>query len=861
MKRIGLWVRLHVAALYVASAVAADDAERVFEPIEVSSVGVTEQALVDCPDIFEAPLVSNFDIDGAFTNALWQNAAPITEFRNRSPDKKMSVKSEVRVMHSDWAFYVGGVFYQPMDKMHVQYDQHDMPVYDDDCFEMFWFVPNRDGSSDLVHWAVNPIGVVTDLRNGKKSFETQHLIVKTRQYADRWTFEMRFPFSSVHMQLPLPGDFVGCRFCRSVFDPRTCGTIPYLKKFGNDQRGNFGKLLFAEPRKGFPAAARARLEKRRAERESKMLQKRLEEIEAKVTEQESALVFWRDSDHPAVERARRGVAQMRRALEAFKKDRRDPKGLMDLGAGFDKFVSENAYIVWRTSPWETGSARERPPKEGWEVSSISFSQAVNEREQVCLVFAGLLCGARYDLRLVPRGFSTYWKDGRFVSCDQFEVYEEPYIRVEKDVLTVPLIRKDGNIVTLTPGHPSRVWVIFNSRGVRPGSYNLAIDLKGASDISVAQRKLEVNVDIWDFALPETRDWPIKTFFWGQGMFQCDEVQILRKVHDYHVTHGWTKMSLYRYGVTNEQDFVEYMKATGRAKLKPGEVDYNPVLARTANEDFFRVARELGMRFVIGWDTPNDPSWFRTLHDRFSKMGFKPEDYVFKGLIRDEFRKKDIPSRAKYRAAVDADRRKFGWWFQAVYLSVPPPEGATIDDIEAAGLPEFYKMWTVIRPLTKKPVVGPDVIQRLRSKGCSVWTYECNYYLQRQDILTYCRFYPMEAYEMNLDGAAVWCVGGRVGDDGFDASDGYDDGIMWMGNERKLTTTKRFEAFREGLEDVAYLDRLKKEVSRLKAAGRDVARAESLVDGPARFMKSPSQQAVDEWRTAVGAEIDRLTKIK
>ena len=127
-----------VVALSVGPVCAGENAERVFEPIAASSVGVTEGQLIDCPEVFEAPLVGNFNIDGAFTNATWKNAKPITEFRNRSPDKKMSVKSEVRVMHSDWAFYVGGVFYQPMDKMRAQYDQHDMPVYDDDCFEMFW---------------------------------------------------------------------------------------------------------------------------------------------------------------------------------------------------------------------------------------------------------------------------------------------------------------------------------------------------------------------------------------------------------------------------------------------------------------------------------------------------------------------------------------------------------------------------------------------------------------------------------------------------------------------------------------------------------------------------------------------------
>ena len=125
-----------VTAFFAGSICADEKSGRVFEPIAASSVGVTEGQLIDCPEVFEAPLVGNFNIDGAFTNAMWRNAKPITEFRDRSPDKKMSVKSEVRVMHSDWAFYVGGVFYQPMDKMRAQYDQHDMTIASR-CFGSF----------------------------------------------------------------------------------------------------------------------------------------------------------------------------------------------------------------------------------------------------------------------------------------------------------------------------------------------------------------------------------------------------------------------------------------------------------------------------------------------------------------------------------------------------------------------------------------------------------------------------------------------------------------------------------------------------------------------------------------------------
>ena len=106
------------------------------------------------------------------------------------------------------------------------------------------------------------------------------------------------------------------------------------------------------------------------------------------------------------------------------------------------------------------------------------------------------------------------------------------------------------------------------------------------------------------------------------------------------------------------------------------------------------------------------------------------------------------------------------------------------DIEAAGLPEFYRMWTVAEPVFRDPVRGADVTRRLRAKGCRVWSYNCQRYMQTQDILNYYRFYLWKCYMRGLDGAALWTTGGRSGDDGWDSRDGYDDGILWCGNNKR-----------------------------------------------------------------------------
>ena len=80
-----------------------------------------------------------------------------------------------------------------------------------------------------------------------------------------------------------------------------------------------------------------------------------------------------------------------------------------------------------------------------------------------------------------------------------------------------------------------------------------------------------------------------------------------------------------------------------------------------------------------------------------------------------------------------------------------------------------------------------------------------------------------------------------------------------GNGKEMIPTKRFEAFREGLEDVAYMDRLKKELARHKAAGRSFPQYGELLAVREVVVKANGQKKVDEWRLAVGRAIDMLTK--
>ena len=840
-----------------------------FAPAVEEASGAGHVPVVDTDEVFPAAFVEDFEVDGDVTKAVWQKAKsvpPPCPVRSTTP---IPYKTDIRMVYSKTALYVAATLWQDMSKMVCKWDQRDQPVWADDNVEIFMYIPSEKGNR-LYQYVVNPLGIVADICDDNRAYWTRGMKVKANRYDDRWTFEWKFPFKGIPVDRPVAGDFFGVRFCRTVHEPkRGVGTVPTLKESGHGQRKRFAKLLFSAPEGEGAEKALAEGEAYRKDAFRKRFYARYAEARARFDEVRGCAAAFARSKHPLHVKAWSGVHQMDEAYSAFEKrfaaelaaekpvPEDEAKAILALATGFERFASQYAYAVWQDDPWKTGSPDDLPPADAPTMPRpLMFEQAGNEREAVCLDLHGLLCGARLDLRLWPQTVDAKGKP--YFRTDSIEIYAEPFVRVEGDVITAPLVRAAGNVVTVSPGKTVRVWAVFNSRGVKSGRYDTMLSFKSMNDLRVADRSLAVGAKVWGFDLPETRQWPIKSFFWGPFQFNEDEVALLELMHDYHVTHAWTQHHRYQYGMKEDLDKGYYWSAQkGKAKRDP-EHDFDDDVALRGNEAFLRRAKELGMRFVIGWGTPNSLPWFQVMTKRFLDMGFEYEDFVYKGLIRDEFARKDIPTSAARREAV------WNWntnlWFQAVYLSTPPPTGATMDDIEAAKLPEFYKMWTVIRGRCRDPKEGPDTIGRLKAKGCKVWSYNCQRFMHNQKILPYYRFYPWECRLMDLEGCAIWTIYSPQGD-GWDSRDGFDDGIAWRGVDRKPIPTKRLEAVREGLEDVAYMDRLEKELARLKAKGLSFPQYEALLAARADIVKAEDQKRVDEWRLAVGRAVDSLVATK
>jgi hypothetical protein len=197
---------------------------------------------------------------------------------------------------------------------------------------------------------------------------------------------------------------------------------------------------------------------------------------------------------------------------------------------------------------------------------------------------------------------------------------------------------------------------------------------------------------------------------------------------------------------------------------------------------------------------------------------------------------------------------------ATYYSAPPPAGATLEQLKEPA--KYVKVWNLISNFLWGPNEKKNqMLDFFRKNNRTIWSYRCSRQIQDQSLLKYIRFYPWLGYMAGLDGISYW-VSMSSSNDPFDHKDGYDEGFLFRGQGGKPVSTKRFEALREGLEDVAYMDILKNILEKMKKRypGRDFSKYEMLLKKrPEQIIRNNSQQDVDEWRMNVGTAIDKLIK--
>ena len=222
ISRMGLLAFLYLAPLCMA----ADDAP---SPVMV------------CPRIASAPI-----IDGEIVGAEWGSASRIGNYVSLSGNRPAREQTEAYVCHDPAYLYLAFRCHDSrMEKVKAGITARDGNVYNDDCVEVF--VDPGPSRKHYYQLLVNALGTLQDIKWTEWSqpdWNAECAVAATRGDTF-WSVEMAIPFKAIAMETPAPGGRLGINFTRTVnrLDEYSCWSHT-----GDNFHvpGRFGDLVFAD---------------------------------------------------------------------------------------------------------------------------------------------------------------------------------------------------------------------------------------------------------------------------------------------------------------------------------------------------------------------------------------------------------------------------------------------------------------------------------------------------------------------------------------------------------------------------------------------------------------------------------------
>lgn len=930
---------------------AKEDIADVFQPVAPPKVKVESTLLeMEIPATYTSTAVR---MDGKLDDPVWQTAKEVSGFRLRGKKDAPPVKAQtfVRVLYDDKNIYFGVRFLEPeMGKLVSKFNQRDLDIYNDDCFELVF--DTRNSPKTFYHFCANLIGGIYDSCNGDKNWSSYNSVCQGTLGDKEWTLELSVPFVDLSIPRPLVGDEWGIRFCRERKPVAENTSIPFTQA-AFFARQDMAKLVFKgasgtttalhveagteiqwgmnripvhlqntsldavevrltgtvmgagnvvlgvyETPVSVPAQGKATVELRvpvttdAMDRLSLVVYDAkgtpvwgkaltpafapsapaLAKIEAMLPSLKSDALQIGVSKHPIARGVVLSAEKLAAAVQSFrsKVDHAiakaellpvgDWESMREILAGFDKWQRMRQFLFWEADPWANGTPFDFTPTNVTAEPRLVFKQAGNERECRAVQLHGLMVGGRLDVRLVPSHLMRKGDPKSYITPNRIHIYHAPYLRDGFNrLITDPLVESSDHLVSLSPGRTEKVWVVFDSKGLEPGEYEGKITIKPL-DVSVSERSawrtIPIQVTVWDFALPETKDWPLDTFLFYGSITPMDETAMLHLLHDYHINWSMTNRYRYDWGMTEDGLSID---STKRPKGVEHNQFFRPELI-SSQDIFLREAKRLGMKVMFAWNCSRSLEWFKLFVAHMKELGFGYDEYALQG-ISDEFYADMIEKHMPFHRDVYAMDPNIQ--FMATLTAVPPPAGATFEQLEEAA--KYIKIWIPHLPRVWPPETkcSKENIEWFRARDRKIWPYTCETQMQNWACLDYYRFSPWRAFISDVDGIVFWTLMSAKGDDGFDHGDGYDEGMALRGLGNAPVPTKRLEALREGLEDYAYASILKKLIAQAKAQGNetDLAAYEKLIarDTLEELITLKDQQKVDKWRLDVADAILKLKK--
>jgi hypothetical protein len=472
-------------------------------------------------------------------------------------------------------------------------------------------------------------------------------------------------------------------------------------------------------------------------------------------------------------------------------------------------------VLWTQHPL----ARTRPttvPGDVNRLEPIQIAAAVNELEAGALLVRNAFADQDVDLRFemgeveqVEGNGANPLRRAHIALCEALMIPTRAH-GVTADPVS-PLGK--AGVIHVPLDQTREFWFQVDTAGVSPGLYAVPVHLHPLDyEAGVLISSFELQIRVWDFELPD--EMPI-------AVYNFDYTRALREHPDHRTDQLRCRTTVFQVtGIPNPDD-------DGHADFSP----LNPVLDQLPEDG--QAFMEVWFMRSRGWQPRFEP-WLRKLVRYMNARGLGYDRWFLH--IFDESASEDFEACATEIKRID-----------------PQVRISTTHMAEPERLEAFLPLIDIWIPLFRH--LDRPELETMKATGKPVWMYDCG--TTPMFATSRHRFLPWRAWRYGLDGVTLWTYSQNNWNDLPHESN---FGQFFRAADGGTVPSKRWVAWRDGLEDYLYLVLYEAELGKL---GKPTPEDEALLE-QARELGAEDPAEVEQYhevRTAIAERILELRNSK
>jgi len=813
IEKAGCYLR-DIYGIYIAKSgtVWFDDLEvlrvrRAARPETTAVVAPKRRRMLCCPKLPSAPV-----IDGKLNDACWQRAALAGDFvlgNGQAPTQATTC----RMGHDARCVYFGFECRESQaGRIKTDVKKRDGQVWTDDSVEIF-LDTNYDRDT-YFHLIANAIGTKFDSKRGEGGHSRTPWDGKWQCAAvvgdAAWTIEVAVPFGTLGAKAPALGTKWGFNVAR---EEQPMGEVSSWAPMGRrlHQPQLFADLFFG----AYPAELAARLEALR-----RSTQETAADAAARLapdSPQKASLILAKERVLARLDDIAKRITaagdltstQWERFDEELSAVTRDVARL--------KFLDQ-PYIVWHKNPLLSFSPNELPAGAAAEINRLYAPAYIGEYEAAAFMVSNL--SDRTLTGRVTLGDLMPPAHGPRFSRDRITLRVTSFVetRAGKLVPDALVALNEADEITVPPGETRQVWLIMDARDAAPGEYSGTILLKPYERCFPA-KEVRVTLHVLPLTLPEGVP---QVILWRTPMdaevAELDDL-IAHRVNVFIVDPIPRPRADAEGNLLEEPDLSKLRKAAMRVKGH-GTL----LLSMAINEPWYHSFPGVKLEFL-------SPHWKKAFRSFVAaeiaclkECGYGYDEFAY--YLKDEPYGKYLDQAAECaREIKKVDPRVM------IFENPSGPYDATaLEAIKRADA--VVDIWCpYIRRLQHEKAKKEAAFYRaVAKKGKAIWCYDCGVGTKAYSPLGWYRKKGWFAWQKGLPGFGFWsynCMYNDVWDD-YDHLERGDASVVYSRGPNPIPS-RRWEAFRDGVEDYCCLYLLDKVIAKAGKKGLDVSEARALLN--------------------------------